>query len=127
MDRNQAKEILDHLILELNSNGFGIVVTEVNTRLEEDLEFEKWNPNYLSLLRYFLKESIEIFENLSNNDFPGLINRLNKYLDGGHQIQTVSVEMITGEDEFYDLKNLPDYENIINALKEIQVDIQKEN
>ena len=38
MTPKQATDIREHLINQLNTNGFSHIVTEVNTRLEENYE-----------------------------------------------------------------------------------------
>ncbi|MDW8852857.1 hypothetical protein SD960_22350 [Flavobacterium sp. MMLR14_040] len=68
MTPKQATEIREHLINELNVNGFNQIVTEINTRLEENYDekdFEK-NPNYLcffslqKVLRFLIHYPIKI-------------------------------------------------------------------
>lgn len=124
----QATEIRQHLIKELNNNGFSDIVTEVNTRLEEEYDergFER-NPKYL--LDFFLTESIEVLENLSNKNFQELITRFNEFVSGEKKIESINVELLNdGEQTFYDLKFLPNYNQIVASFREILNEIRKEN
>lgn len=124
----QATEIRQHLIDELNKNGFGEVVSQVNTRLEEEYDDENFERNSRYLLGFFLTESIEVLENLSNDNYPELINRFNEYTKAEQRIETITVELLNeGEQAFYDLKNLPSYNKIISSFREILNEIRNEN
>ena len=68
MTPQQATEIREYLIGQLNANGFSDVVNEVYARLEEDYEesdFER-SPRYLTV--FFLSESIDVLKGLSNKN-----------------------------------------------------------
>ncbi|MCW3167924.1 hypothetical protein OMO38_05225 [Chryseobacterium sp. 09-1422] len=124
----QANDIRAFLIKELNNNGFSDVVTQVNTRLEEEYEEEKFEGQSRHLLDFYLTESIEILENLSNKNFQGLINRLNEFTNGKEKIKTINVELLnSGEQVYYSLSELPNYEKIISTFREILQEIRKEN
>ena len=124
----QANDIRDFLIKELNNNGFGDIVTEVNTRLEEEYEEEKFERQPRYLLDFYLTQSIEVLENLSNKNFQGLINRLNEFTKGENKIETINVELLnSGEQVYYDLSELPSYDEIISTFREILQEIRKEN
>ncbi len=124
----QANDIRDFLIKELNNNGFGDIVTEVNTRLEEEYEEENFERQPRYLLDFFLTQSIEVLENLSNNNFQSLINRLNEFTKGENKIETINVELLnSGEQVYYDLSELPSYDKIISTFREILQEIRKEN
>lgn len=124
----QANDIRDFLIKELNNNGFGDIVTEVNTRLEEEYEEEKFERQPRYLLDFYLNQSIEVLENLSNKNFQGLINRLNEFTKGEKKIETINVELLnSGEQVYYDLSELPNYDKIISTFQEILQEIRKEN
>jgi hypothetical protein len=124
----QAKEIREFLTIELNNNGFGDIVTEVSTRLEEEYEDDniEMTPRYL--LDFFLKESIEVLENLSNSNFEEIINRLNQFVQSENSINTINVELLNaGEQDYYDLRELPNYNEIILTFREILQEVRKEN
>jgi hypothetical protein len=124
----QATQIRQHLINELNKNGFGDIVSEVNTRLEEEYDEEKFERNSRYLLVFFLSESIEVLENLSNDNYPELINRFNEYTKGESRIEAITVELLNeAEQGFYDLKDLPSYNKIISSFREILNKIRNEN
>lgn len=124
----QANDIRDFLIKELNNNGFGDIVTEVNTRLEEEYEEEKFERQPRYLLDFYLTQSIEVLENLSNKNFQGLINRFNEFTKGEKKIETINVELLnSGEQVYYDLSELPNYDKIISTFREILQEIHKEN
>lgn len=124
----QANDIRDFLIKELINNGFGDIVTEINTRLEEEYEEEKFERQPRYLLDFYLTQSIEVIENLSNKNFQGLINRLNEFTKGEKKIETINVELLnTGEQVYYDLSELPNYDKIISTFREILQEIRKEN
>ena len=124
----QANDIRDFLIKELNNNGFGDIVTEVNTRLEEEYEEEKFERQPRYLLDFYLTQSIEVLENLSNKNFQGLINRLNAFTKAEKKIETINVDLLnSGEQVYYDLSELPNYDKIISTFREILQEIRKEN
>lgn len=124
----QANEIRNFLIKELNHNGFGDIVTEVNTRLEEEYEEEKFERQPRYLLDFYLTQSIEVLENLSNKNFKGLINRFNEFTKGEIKIEAINVELLnSGEQVYYDLSELPNYDKIISTFREILQEIRKEN
>lgn len=124
----EATDLREFLIKELNSNGFGHIVTEVSTRLEEDYEEESFERSPRYLLDFFLTQSIETIENLSNSNFQGLISRLNEFTRSDERIQTINVELLNdGEQTYFDLKELPDYSEIISTFKEVLQEIRKEN
>lgn len=129
MTTEEAIEIREHLIEQLNINGFGDVVTEVNTRLREDYdekEFER-NPRYL--LDFYLRESVDILENLSNStSYSKIISRINEVITGEAKVEKISVELMNqGELAYSDLTDLPNYENIIEEFKSIINEISNEN
>lgn len=125
----QAIEIRQHLVNELISHGFGDIVLEVNTRLEESDEERLSGRSPRSMLDFLLRESIEVFENLSNGNYEELIRRFNQlgsFSDA--RIESIVVELLTtGEPEFYNLRELPDYESIIGELREILTEIEREH
>ncbi|OIN58291.1 hypothetical protein [Arsenicibacter rosenii] len=124
----QANEIRNFLIKELNNNGFGDIVTEVNTRLEEEYEEENFERQPRYLLDFYLTQSIEVLENLSNKNFQELINRLNEFTKGEKKIETINVELLnSGEQVYYDLSELPNYDKIISTFREILQEIREEN
>lgn len=124
----QANDIRNFLIKELNNNGFGDIVTEVNTRLEEEYEEEKFERQPRYLLDFYLTQSIEVLENLSNKNFKGLINRFNEFTKGEKKIEAINVELLdSGEQVYYDLSELPNYDKIISTFREILQEIRKEN
>ena len=123
----EAIELRLHLINELVQNGFGDVVNEINTRLQEDYIEEGFERNARSLLEFFLAQSIEILENLSNKNFLQLINRFNELL-GEEKVEGLRVELLNeGVQRYFDLKDLPEYGKIIATFQEIQNEIRREN
>ena len=124
----QATELREFLIMELNNNGFGNIVIEVNTQLEEDFEEETFKKQPRDLLDFFLTQSIEVLENLSNKNFQNLVNQLNEFTTSKQQIEIIDVELLnSGEQKNYDLKELPNYEKIILTFRKILEEIRKEN
>lgn len=128
----EAAELRDHLITELERTGYGGIVTQVISRLEEDPErdaIEQGNPVYF--LNYFLSQAIDVFETISNDNYERLLNRFNEYLHTENNgIEAVEVELVGGnrnEPSFYDLKQLPSYKEIIEVLKSIQREINSDN
>lgn len=124
----QAIDIREFLINELTNNGFGDIVTEVNIRLAEDYEEENFEREPRYLLDFFLTQSIEVLENLSNKNFQGLLNRLNEFTKSEQTIKTINVELLnSGEQSYYDLSELPNYDKIISTFRTILEEIRKEN
>lgn len=128
MTAEQATDIREFLIKQLNSNGFSDIVTEVNTRLEENYEegeFER-NPRYL--LDFFLSESIDVLDSLSNKNYSGLINRFNEFNSGDNRIEKIYVELLNqGKSVFFDLQELPNYQTITTTFQEVLNEIRREN
>ena len=128
MTPDQAKDIREHLIKQLNSNGFGDIGTEVNTRLEENYEEEQFERNPRYLLDFFLTESIDVLESFSNKNYRRLINRFNEFNSGDNRIEKISVELLNqGESVFFDLQELPNYKTITTTFQEILNEIRREN
>jgi hypothetical protein len=128
MTPEQATEIREHLVKELNANGFNNILTEVNARLEENYEEGKFESSPRDLLIFFLTESIDILDGLSNKNYDGLINRFNEFIKGDNKIETISVELLNQDElTYYDLKDLPDYKEIVFTFQTILNEIQKEN
>jgi hypothetical protein len=126
MTEEEATEIRQHLIDQLNINGFGTVVSEINIRVEEDYEEKDFVRSPRFLLKYFLTESIDILGNLSNDKYAKLIGRFNEYNKSGN-LEGISVELISeGETKYYDLRDLPSYMKIITALEEIRNELSNE-
>ncbi|WP_250255133.1 hypothetical protein [Chryseobacterium sp. Marseille-Q3244] len=129
---SQATELREHLIREMQDNGFSNIVNEVNSRLKEDYTQDSQNGSQF-LLTFYLEESIDILENLSNKDYPGLIKRFNNFLVTNNdlkadQLQSIVVQLLSdGKEQEYDLANLPNYENVISILKKALEEIRSEN
>lgn len=129
---DEAIDIRDHLIAELERTGYGDIVREVIIRLEENPEreaFEQSHPGYF--LTYFLAQVIDVFETISNDHYENLLNKLSEYVstENGH-ITEIQVELIVqdhNQPEFFNLRDLPSYNGIIEMLKEIQQEINSEN
>lgn len=120
MTPEQSTEIREHLINQLNANGFSDIVTEVNIRLEEDYEQKDFERNSHYLLNFFLSESIDVLESLSNKNFDKLLSKFNEFNEGDYDIESISVELLDqGEPVYFNLKDLPDYKEIIEAFQKI--------
>lgn len=120
----QAIEIKEYLTSELSKNGFGDVVSEVNLRLEEDYRNKDFFMSSQQLVLFFLNESIDILESLSNRNYETLIDRLNNFLSEG-EVKNIEVESLDEGGESFNLKGLPDYNEITTTFKEILVELQK--
>lgn len=128
MTPEQATDIREHLINQLNTNGFSHIVTEVNTRLEENYEEKEFEKNPRYLLTFFLSECIDVLEGLSNNNFDKLINKFNEFNRGDNRVESISVELLNqGEPVYFNLKDLPDYKEIIETFQDILNQIRNEN
>jgi len=128
MTSDQANEIREFLISQLNENEYNDIVAEVNTRLEEDYGERAFERNPISVLTFFLVESIEVLENLSNRNFGSLISRFNQIISGENKIGRISVELLNqGKSVYFDLKDLPDYKNIIIDFRDILNQIRSDN
>ena len=124
----QAIDLRAFLINELHSNGFGEVVTQVYERLEEDYEHKEFEGNANYFLNFFLKESIEILENLSNQNYQKLLDRINNYNEGQIQVEHIKVELLSLENEsYFDLKDLPDYSKIVLTFRKVLAKINEED
>jgi hypothetical protein len=125
----QAEEIRLHLIKELESTGYGDIVREVTTKIEENFEEENFQRNSQYILDFFLSQTIEVFESLSNSKYELLLARLNRYIVvENSKIEGITVELLNqGEKTYFDLSELPNYSNIIFELKDILNEIRLEN
>ena len=128
MTQEQATELREFLVRELNTNGYSDIVLEVTTRLEESYDEEHFERNPFYLLRFFLSESIQVLDSLSNNNFDRLITRFNKVINGNVRIEGISVELLNqGEQVYYDLRALPTYGEISATFQEILNEISNYN
>ncbi len=128
MTTEQAIEIREHLIAELNRNGFSDIVNEVNARIEEDYQEETFERSPRFLLTFFLEEAIDVIDASSNKNYENIINRLNEFIISERQIEGVSVELLNqGQTVLYDLANLPNYSELIEILQEVLNEIRNEN
>ncbi|MEI6682375.1 MAG: hypothetical protein WCO44_07095 [Bacteroidota bacterium] len=122
----QALELINHLFSEFNSNGFNEILNQVIGRFEEDYEQPLISP--IEYLHFFLSQSIDVLECLSNNNFPHLITKYKEVITGNNLVESISVEMLNqGQIEYYNLKSLPDYISLVNSLKEIHKELLREN
>lgn len=128
MTAEQATDIREFLIKQLNSNGFSDIVTEVNIRLEENYEEEQFERNPRYLLDFFLSESIDVLDSLSNKNYSGLISKFDEFISGDNRIEKISVELLNqGKSVFFDLEELPNYQTITTTFQEILNEIRREN
>ncbi len=128
MTQEHAIEIREHLVNQLNANGFSDIVTEVNTRLEENYEESEFQRNPRYLLTFFLSESIEVLEGLSNKNYEKLLGRFNEFTTGDNKVQSISVELLNqGDPVYFNLKDLPDYNDITETFQNILNEIRNEN
>lgn len=124
----EATDLREFLIKELNRNGYADIVTEVSSRLIEDYAEESFERSPRSLLDFFLSQSIEILENHSNSDYQRIIGRLNKFTTNDEKVQTIRVELLNdGKPTYFDLKELPNYTEIISTFDEVLQEIRKQN
>lgn len=124
----EATDLREFLIIELNRNGFSHIVTEVSTRLEEDFEEESFERSPRYLLDFFLTQSIESLENLSNSNYHGIISRFNEFTQSDERIQSINVELLNdSKPTYFDLKELPTYSEIISIFTQVLQEIRKEN
>jgi hypothetical protein len=130
VSQEQADEIRRYLIAQLEQYGFGDITREVTTRIEERLEDnnEKYDISPRRMLTDFLTQSIDIFETLSNSNFEGLMARFREYVKTENgEIETFYVQPSVDSQDLVDLKNLPDYKEIIVQFQEIRYLITSEN
>jgi len=130
VSQEQADEIRRYLIAQLEQYGFGDITREVTTRIEERLEDnnEKYDISPRRMLTDFLTQSIDIFETLSNSNFEGLMARFREYVKTENgEIETFYVQPSVDSQDLFDLKNLPDYKEIIVQFQEIRYLITSEN
>ena len=120
MTDEQAVDIQNHLIQELNRYGFGDLVEDSLLYLEEQLpENERVSPSDFLLL--FLQEMIESIEHISNENYQSLLARFNQSLSSdGAQIETLSVELTGTQGGALDLRYLPSYAPLINELRRVR-------
>ena len=124
MTNEQSNEILSHIILELNRNGFSYVVEEINSRRIEDFDLSDSNMNFENSLIYFLDNTIEILENNSNPGVEKIIQKINKNLSGEDYVEEIFVKLIDKESSSnVNLKELPNYYEIIERMRQTRNEI----
>ncbi|HAV55737.1 MAG TPA: hypothetical protein DCX41_12510 [Aequorivita sp.] len=127
MTEEQSRELLNHLVSELNTNGFSFVVEEILLRLEEDFEQKEVDRGSRQVLMFYLNEAIEIIKNHSNNNYDNLIGNLNEYLTQENKVKMISVELYEKDStQVYNLADLPDYSELVDNLNNVRNEIFNE-
>lgn len=132
MSPAQANEVMEFLKIELIDNGFGDILTAVNTRLEigsplpEEIYVELANSAEPEVrLQLFIGHCVEVFKDLSNTNYAELVDELKALLPKGQPFNGFEFEVSEEEDEVYDLSKLPDYTEVIEMLIEVRAQITK--
>lgn len=132
MSPAQANEIMEFLKMELINNGFGDVLTAADTRLElgsplpEEIYVELANSAEPEVrLQLFIGHCVEVLKDLSNTNYPVLVNEFREILTKGQPFNGFEFVGNGDDDEVYDLSNLPDYSKVIEMLLEIRIQITK--
>jgi hypothetical protein len=128
MTDGQAIEIQQHLIQELNSTGFGDLVQDTLLYLQDQLpENETVRPR--NFLLQFLEEMIYSIQQISNDNYGGLLERLNAHLTNENKpvIQSLSVERVGTQGETFDLRALPSYARLTANLRRIRSFLAESN
>lgn len=126
MTNEEAHDVRLYLINELNKNGFSSVVSETNTRLQNNSDNIFSFERSVYILKSFLEEAITVFGIFSNNNYDKLISSINQSLTDSH-IDSILVSLSFNNDETYNLKELPDYSHIIELFEEILFKIGRES
>ncbi|TVT43325.1 hypothetical protein FNT36_04345 [Hymenobacter setariae] len=132
MTNSQAKHLVNYISQNLDKNGFSFIREDALIKMHEVIE----ENNQLSSVDYLLRYISEITDSLkskSNNAYQSIINRINNNIsqsrgsDSSEAIESFRLESIVvelsltdGEVEEYDLRNVPDYSNLIEELTSIR-------
>jgi hypothetical protein len=125
MTQEQAKEIRVHFEQQLLINGFADVFNEVLARFEENYNESQFENNQKTILHFFVREAIDVFDKISNNNYERLLASLNEYLEDG-KVEDIVVESIANVQETYSLRDLPSYSEIVIELKDVLNEIESE-
>ncbi|PWK72895.1 hypothetical protein LX99_04225 [Mucilaginibacter oryzae] len=125
MTPEQATEIYEHLIEEMEKNGFGDITRQVFTRQQERYESpdgrqERFSPR--RILFDYMDDSINILEQMSGHHYQKVLSRLNENLVEGY-ISEIEVEL--NDESIYPLQELPSYVELINELKSIRSELSE--
>ncbi|WP_289658333.1 hypothetical protein [Flavobacterium panacagri] len=129
MKPEEAIELRLFLTNQLERNGFFFIAEQANKRLQEKFEYDPERSYYPKgpdperLLVDFLSETIELFRNNSNENYGGIIAKINKNLNG-EKIEGIMAEL-PGESEPYDLSRLPNYSEVYHMLGMVRESILK--
>lgn len=123
MTNEQANEILSHLIAEMQRNGFGEIVRQANTRVEEDFK-DNIGFSVRARLKDFLNNSTQILQSISSSAIPSILSQINSFIDEQNPVEKISVQLIN--DEQYNLRELPNYTSLIQSLKTISEELKDE-
>lgn len=126
MTEEEATEILDHLIQEFENTGYGIISEIAVAKLEESSNGKNGNNIYESqraFLKAFLTQSAEILGAISSHSLGKDIQTINQSLQVG-RIEEVEMELSNGRT--FNLKELPNYQQVITMLQGISEQISNE-
>lgn len=119
----QATELLTHLTAELERNGFGDVLRQANSRIEERFDLtDRLTPR--TRFRELLANVIQILGSISSGSVPEIISTINGSLDSVKKIENISIQLIT--DERHNLSSLPNYTMLIQSLNQVLLEINNE-
>lgn len=123
MTEEQAAEILQTLLSEMESNGYGEILRQARARLQEEFSGDNRNVSYTRQIRFYVIVIIDILESRSSSNLPAIVNNINDHLETG---RLDGIEVIIDVENRYDLAQLPDYQELISGLREIYNEISQQ-
>lgn len=123
MTEEQAREILQTLFSEMEINGYGEILRQARARLQEEFSDDNRNISYTIQVSFYLDSIINILESRSRAKLPVIVSHINNHLETG---RLEGIEVIIDANNRYDLGQLPDYQELIEGLREIDNEISEQ-
>lgn len=123
--REQAAELNQFIISQLEQNGFGEIADEVLLSLSQNQNYRELAQSPENVLNVFLEQTISSLRTRSNDKYARLLARFNELVDGENPVTGIEVELVEQGKDNYDLADLPSYMAMIGVLEEVQEQINK--
>lgn len=136
LSEEQADDILQHLIRQLEANGLSDIVSSIQESLAvigelpiertDRTRYEEYPRTSRTLLLYYLTGAIDYLQNISSHHYQSIVDNIAKNLSpDGEKLENIKVRYSplgseTAEQREVSLAALPDYSAVITSLENIR-------